>query len=98
MRIKASKKRTELTILIEIHLFLLNKCTSDFYRPLVNFSNYEKVHFNHSTGVTNACVERSILCQSHCRHSQGSSLFHARDGAKRRQLPAESFEKEANPH
>ena len=94
---KASKKRTELTVLIEIHLFVLNKCTSDFYRPLVNFWNYEKARFKHSTRVANACV-RPILCQSHCCLSRGSSLFHARDGAKRRQLPAESFEKEANPH
>lgn len=34
---KASKNLTKLTVLIEIHLFLLNKCTSDFYKPLVNF-------------------------------------------------------------
>lgn len=95
---KASKNRTELIVLREIHLFLLNNCTSDFYRPLVNFWNYEKVDFNHFTTVTNACMETSTLCQSQRCRSQVSSLFNARDGAKRRQLPAESFEKEANPN
>ena len=54
---KASKNLTKLTVLIEIQLFLLNKCTSDFYKPLVNFQSYEKVDFNNFTSVMNACME-----------------------------------------
>lgn len=98
---KASKNLTKLTVLIEIHLFLLNKCTSDFYKPLVNFRIIEKVDFNNFTNVINACMEwwlfRGPYSASPRCDSKVSSFFNARVGAKRRQLPAESFRKETSP-
>lgn len=51
------KTLPKLTVLIEIQPFLLNKWTSDYYKPSVDFQSYEKVDFDTSANIINAYVD-----------------------------------------
>lgn len=57
MGIRQIKNLTKLALLIDIQPFLLSKCTSDCYKPLVNFQSYEKIDFDYFVNVIDAYME-----------------------------------------
>lgn len=77
----------------------MNKWTSDYYKPSVDFQSYEKVDFDKSANIINAYVEWWLFrgpCAASATNVTLKSLHFLMLRLEIKQLAAESFEKETS--